>query len=62
MARGNIDNLLAHYPNYSTQLEEKINAAPAAASLFIYRPAGCNPGDESPPFPASAKRLAKVVL
>lgn len=30
-----------------------------AASLFIYRAAGCNPGDESPPFPASAKRLAK---
>lgn len=30
-----------------------------AASLFIYRPAGCNPGDESPPLPASAKRLAK---
>lgn len=30
-----------------------------AASLFIYRPAGCNPGDESLAFPASAERLAK---
>lgn len=30
-----------------------------AASLFIYRPAGCNLGDESPAFPASAERLAK---
>lgn len=35
MARGNVDNLLAHYPNYSTQLEEEINAAPASC-FFVY--------------------------
>lgn len=35
MAGGNVDNLLAHYPDYNTQLEEEINAAPASC-FFVY--------------------------